>query len=373
IKGIPLNVKTTMAGLQGLKDIKFLSVIDLYPNYKALFTFVTTVVNIHNPSQLTLNIGTMGMEAGYKGYAAENRIGYTEIFNLRLVPGDNIVPSLLGQSFTAASAGPFGTDLTLLSPTMTLWANSSATSNPALNAGLSTLQTSVVLPQNLIVPIPPPPAYGDVWTIKVLPTTINDGIVEMTAVFNNAFLYEFSVTGDATKANSDFAFDPSFLTIGAPGGSTFDFAQFTDDFQYTLKTGESKTITFKMKLQRVGLQANMIKFLDSIIPAAAAGPMNTLLVWYMPKATIPGYPIGIFPDLNSGIYYPNTAGKITLQTGPDFALIKDWYYKEYAYTPVPVVPVAPAPEPVVSPATPSVAPSPIPSSEVIPPPIAPAA
>ena len=129
-------------------------VVQFYPNYLAQFNFVTTAVNIHNPSQLTLNIGDLGMAAGCKGNEDADRIGYTEIFNLRLVPRDNIVPSLLCQGYTAPNAGPFGNDLPLLSPTMTLWANSTATSNPALNTGLSMFKTSVVLPQGLVVPTP---------------------------------------------------------------------------------------------------------------------------------------------------------------------------------------------------------------------------
>ncbi|KAG9064577.1 hypothetical protein KI688_002835 [Linnemannia hyalina] len=380
IKGIPIDVKSTLAGLQGLNNIEFMSVLEIIPNFMAGFIFVTTVVNIHNPSQLTLNIGTMGMAAGYKGYDDENRIGYTELFNLRLVPGDNIVPSLLGQSFTAASAGPFATDLTMMSPTMTLWANSTATSNPALNIGLSTLKTSLVLPRNLIVATPPPTAYGNVWTVKILPTTVDDGIIEMTTTFSNSFLYEFSVTGDATLADSDFAYAPSFLSVTAPGGSsTFSPFIFTNDLQYTLKTGESKTITFKMKLQKLGLQMYMLQFIQNFVPAAIAGPVKTLTVSWSPKVTLPGYPVGMAPDLNSGIVYPETGGLITLQVGSDFAMIKDWYYKEYAYTPTPLAAptpvVAPTPEPVVPSVTPTVAPSPTPtpSPEVTTPPVAPAA
>ncbi|OAQ27885.1 hypothetical protein K457DRAFT_33537, partial [Linnemannia elongata AG-77] len=332
IKGIPIDVKTSMAGLQGLKNIEFNSLVEIYTNFNAGFTFVTTVVNIHNPSQLTLNIGTLGMAAGYKGYEDANRIGYTEIYNLRLVPGDNIVPSLLGQGFFAPNAGPFANDLTKLSPTMTLWANSTATSNPALNAGLSTLKTSLVLPQNLIVPNPPPPAYSNVWTVKILDNTVNDGIIEMSTTFSNSFLYDFSVTGDATKADNDFAFDPSFLTVQAPGYNAFSPFRFTNDLQYTLKKSESKTITFKMSLQKVGPEAFMLKFLEGIIPAAAAGPLKSLAVTWSPKVSVPGYPVGMAPDMSSTIFYPETGGLLTLQTGPDFAKIKDWYYKEYNYT-----------------------------------------
>ncbi|KAG0064966.1 hypothetical protein BGZ89_008706, partial [Linnemannia elongata] len=388
IKGIPIDVKTSMAGLQGLKNIEFNSLVEIYTNFNAGFTFVTTVVNIHNPSQLTLNIGTLGMAAGYKGYEDENRIGYTEIYNLRLVPGDNIVPSLLGQGFFAPNAGPFADDLTKLSPTMTLWANSTATSNPALNAGLSTLRTSLVLPQNLIVPNPPPPAYSNVWTVKILDNTVNDGIIEMSTTFSNSFLYDFSVTGDATKADNDFAFDPSFLTVQAPGYNAFSPFRFTNDLQYTLKKGESKTITFKMSLQKVGPEAFMLKFLEGIIPAAAAGPLKSLAVTWSPKVSVPGYPVGMAPDMSSTIFYPETGGLLTLQTGPDFAKIKDWYYKEYNYTntttsvapPPPATATATATETatettttIITPTTPSVAPSPTPSPEVTTPPVAPAA
>lgn len=182
---------------------------------------VTSVVNIHNPSQLTLNIGDMGMEAGYKGYREEDRIGYIEILNLRLFPGDNIVPSLLGQSYTAANAGPFRTEIPLLSPTMTLWANSTATSNPALSAGLSTLRTFIVLPQGLVVPTPPPAPYNVDWTVKILPTILNDGLIEMTAEFNNPFLYEFTVSGDSTLDENDFAYNPSYLTVNNKAGTSF--------------------------------------------------------------------------------------------------------------------------------------------------------
>ncbi|KAK5808594.1 hypothetical protein F5H01DRAFT_382912 [Linnemannia elongata] len=387
IKGIPIDVKTSLAGLQGLKNIEFNSLVEIYTNFNAGFTFVTTVVNIHNPSQLTLNIGTLGMAAGYKGYEDENRIGYTEIYNLRLVPGDNIVPSLLGQGFFAPNAGPFATDLTQLSPTMTLWANSTATSNPALNAGLSTLKTSLVLPQNLIVPNPPPPAYSNVWTVKILDNTVNDGIIEMSTTFSNSFLYDFSVTGDATKADNDFAFDPSFLTVQAPGYNAFSPFRFTNDLQYTLKKGESKTITFKMSLQKVGPEAFMLKFLEGIIPAAAAGPLKSLAVTWSPKVSVPGYPVGMAPDMSSTIFYPETGGLLTLQTGPDFAKIKDWYYKEYNYTntttsvsPPPATATATATETAtetvttsITLTTPSVAPSPTPSPEVTTPPVAPAA
>ncbi|KAF9544599.1 hypothetical protein EC957_011814 [Mortierella hygrophila] len=355
VKGIPLDVKTSIAGLQGLQTIDFLSVVQFYPNYLAQFTFVTTVVNIHNPSQLTLNIGDLGMAAGYKGYDDADRIGYTEIFNLRLVPGDNIVPSLLGQGYTAPNAGPFGNDLPLLSPTMTLWANLTATSNPALNAGLSTLRTSVVLPQNLVVPSPPPAAYGPDWTIKILPTTVDDGIIEMSITVNNPFLYEFTVSGDSTSDENDYAFNPSYLTVNNKAGTPFTPFTFTNDFKYTVKAGGSLSLTFKMQLHHFGDQSTTTKFIDEFVIDAAAGPIPTLGVFFAPVITLTGYPITVFPDFSSGIFYPSTY--VTLHTGPDFPMIKDWFYKGYNVTAAPV----PAPSAVSTPS-----PLPLPPSTLAP-------
>ncbi|KAH7041802.1 hypothetical protein BKA57DRAFT_398731, partial [Linnemannia elongata] len=111
IQGIPIDVKTSIAGLQGLNNIQFISVVQINLDLVAGYKFVSSIVNIHNPSQLTLNIGNMGMVAGYQGYEQENRLGYSQLFNLRLVPGDNIVPSVIGQYWQGAASEAFGTAL----------------------------------------------------------------------------------------------------------------------------------------------------------------------------------------------------------------------------------------------------------------------
>ncbi|KAG0301908.1 hypothetical protein BGZ97_002567, partial [Linnemannia gamsii] len=371
IKGIPLNVKTTMAGLQGLKDIKFLSMVML--NSGSPFGFINTIVNIHNPSQLTLNIGDMGMAAGYGGYGPEDRIGYTQLFGLRLVPGDNIMPSLLGQNFFAPKGSLFANATEKEDVIMTLWANSTATSNPALNAGLESLKTSIFLPMLLMVPEPPPPAYDDAWTVKFLPTTMNDGLVDMTVVFSNPFFYEFTVNGEATPQEYMWAPVQPDLTITVPGANGYTPFLLPRDLTYSLKGGESKSVTFKVKLQRVGPLDNMLKFIKGIIPAAAAGPIkNSMAVQSAPRINLAGYPLTLFSDYSSGTIRFATGGTVSLYTGPDFAMIKEWYYKEYGYSETPA-PVAPVPEPVVTTVSPTIAPSPTPSPEVIPPPVAPAA
>ncbi|KAF8925365.1 hypothetical protein BGZ47_003305, partial [Haplosporangium gracile] len=347
IKGIPIDVKTVMAGLQGLQKIDFLSVIQINLAFADGFTFVHSVINIHNPSQLTLNIGDLSMVAGWGGHEIANKVGFTQLYGLRLAPGDNVVTSLLGQSSGLPNADNFAEALKTTSPVMTLWANSTATSNPALNAGLASLKTSVVLPKGLVNANPLALPYNDVWTVKILSTTVNDGIIEMTTVFNNPFFHEFTANGEATPEEYMWA-QPPQLAIQAPGYSSYSPFAFTQDLKYTLKPGESKTITFKMQLQSVGIyKENMLKFIEGIIPAAAAGPLKTLQVTSTPKLTFPGYPETVYPDYSTAGIYNDPNAVITLQTGPDFPMIKDWYYKTYNVTSTPT-PVTPLPETTVT-------------------------
>ncbi|KAG0282755.1 hypothetical protein BGZ97_008862, partial [Linnemannia gamsii] len=377
IKGIPLNVKTTMAGLQGLKDIKFVSLVNLNPDaWISGFTFVTTIVNIHNPSQLTLKIGDMSMAAGYGGYGPDDRIGFTQLYNLLLVPGDNIVPSLLGQNSALLNAAAFANATDKHDVTMTLWANSSATTNPALNAGLTSLSTSVLLPKQLIVVPSPPLPYGDVWSVKILPDTVNTGIVEVSAVFNNPYLYEFSMLRIATDADGGILPEIQGMMITPPQQNNINLFDFTQDLNFSLQKGESKTVKFPMKLRRQGSQANMLKNLDYLLSAAAAGPFKTMSTVFVPKIIIHGYPAAVLPDYTTNLFYKENGGMITLQTGPDFPMIKDWFYKQYGITTTPTS-VATSP-PTVVPSTiptPDVTPAPTltPPPEVTPPPVAPAA
>ncbi|KAK3837644.1 MAG: hypothetical protein JOS17DRAFT_837308 [Linnemannia elongata] len=365
IKGIPLDVKTSMAGLQGLNNIQFISVVQINLDFIAGYKFVSSVVNIHNPSQLTLNIGDMGMVAGYQGHDEENRIGYSQLFNLRLVPGDNIVPSVIGLYWSGEASEAFARSLANGPTVMTLWANSTSTSNPALNTGLTSLKTSVTAPKDLATTPPPPNPYSDVWTAKILPTTVNDGFIEMTTVVSNPFLYDFSLIRVATSADAEWA-PSSVATLADKIGSPKEILEFTDDIKYSLKKGESKTVTMKMKLKNLlGTKEQVLGTIDDLIANAAAGPILGLGIVWIPVIEIAGLPVGLFPDFSSYAYYDIPTGRITLQTGPDFALIKDWYSKQFDAIPAPVT-TLPLPPTVTPSPTPSVVPSPTLSPVVTP-------
>ncbi|KAG0279436.1 hypothetical protein BGZ97_009574 [Linnemannia gamsii] len=363
-----------MKGLQGLKDIKFLSLISMFSDARLGFSWTTTVVNIHNPSQLTLNIGDMFMMAGLDDYTQDRRIGYSLVQDMRLVPGDNIMPSVLGLSATLPLAGKFTDIITTQDTFMSLWANSSATHNPALNAGLATLQTGVLLPINLIVPSPPP--YSDTWTVKILPTTVDDGIFEMSNVFSNPFFNDFTLLGVATPDENPYAIIPtSHLEIQTPTLLSFPGMGFTDDLQYTVKAGQSVSVVFKMKLRTdISSKEDIVRLMTGLIDMAASGtPPPSIKVNWTPRIKLSGCRENVYPDLASDIYFTD---RLFLKTGPDFPMIKDFYYKLYNISTTPVTSLPP-PELTVMPptptTTPSVSPSPTSSPEVTPPPVAPAA
>ncbi|KAF9117621.1 hypothetical protein BGW39_002002, partial [Mortierella sp. 14UC] len=357
IKGIPIDVKTSLAGLQGLNNIKFLAFVDNQVTMDPPRINSRTSVNIHNPSQLTLNIGDLTLEAG-RDYNQESWVGNALIQNLRLVPGDNNVITVLSvDSGSNAAAQQFLADLNVMDVLLKMWASSSATSNPALNAGLSTLRNSVLLPTFLMSYTPP--AYSDVWNIKVLPTTVNDGLVEVSTVFNNPFLVDMSVEGVAAQDEGSFTVYPSTAELYV-GPTKYTSLLFPDDLKYTVKANESKTVTFKMKLRRDIVTVDKVpQVVAAWINDAADGSLAMEINWY-PRIRLAGQTTFTYP-LWAGTpsyFYPDHM--LILKTGSDFPLIKDWFYREFGLdggAPVAV----PTPSPTVSPVPPSPSPSTIPN------------
>jgi hypothetical protein len=361
IKGIPIDVKTSLAGLQGLNNIKFLAYIDNQISFDPPRVNSRTSVNIHNPSQLTLNIGDLALEAG-RDYNPENWVGNTLIENLRLVPGDNNVVTVLSvDTGSNPAAEKFLADLNIMDILLKMWASPTATKNPALNTGLSTLRNSVLLPMFLMSFTPP--AFSDVWNIKILPNTVNDGLVEMSTTFSNPFLVDMSVEGVAAQDEGSFTQYPSTAELYV-GGYKYTNLQFVDNFSYTVKTGESKTVNFMMKLRRDIVTAdNVVKVVADFINDAADGSMAMEINWY-PRIRLAGQKTLTYP-LWAGTpsyFYPDHP--LILKTGSDFPLIKDWFYKEFGLSGgAPVVPAPPvaSPPPAVTPNPPSPTPSTIPN------------
>ncbi|KAF9127175.1 hypothetical protein BG015_004579 [Linnemannia schmuckeri] len=249
-------------------------------------TLVTTVINTHNPCQFILSIGDMVITAGYKDYDDSNVIGYTQLYGLRFVLGDNIMSSLLFQDAFAPS--------------------------------------------------------------------------------------KFTVVGESTSAENEWAVVFLGLNLTVPESNpSSPFHLRTTCSTHSNRVSQIHYV--KAKLRRIGTVTNMKSFINTVIPAAAAGPIKAFEVAPRPRIILPGHPRTVYPNFSGIAFYPNVSGIITLQTRPDFPMSKDWYYMEYNVTDTPA-PVTSLPETIVTlPTATSVALSPTSSPEATIPPVAPAA
>ncbi|KAG0289978.1 hypothetical protein BGZ96_006518 [Linnemannia gamsii] len=214
-----------------------------------------------------------------------------------------------------------------------MWTDDKSTSNPALNTGLKELRQGVILPKGLIAV--GPKAYANEWTLKVLPTTVNDGLVEVSTVLGNPYFVDLNIVGDATVAETMFASDPSYLGIST--GTDFEFTQliFLKTFQYTVKSGETLPLTFKMQLRKNNLNANIIvDRMEKLIKLGASGSFKNMYLNWTPKATLATMSGFLYPDFATYNVYPDTQ-YVTLKVGSDFPMIKEWFYREFNITTTP--------------------------------------
>ncbi|GJJ70156.1 hypothetical protein EMPS_02505 [Entomortierella parvispora] len=185
VKGIKLDVRTPLDGLQGLKKIDM--------NYVVGFGFadtganITSIVNIYNPSKLTLHIGELYLKVGLD-YSPETYAGVSYMHDLTLVPGDNIMANVAQLDNTAPGFNGVLTGSSLGPLPLAFYAfPGSSPNNKALDAGLQSLKSGTIIPFNLVSPVPALP-YGKVFSVKALPNTEQDGIVEVTGTWQNPYL-----------------------------------------------------------------------------------------------------------------------------------------------------------------------------------------
>ncbi|KAF9934826.1 hypothetical protein FBU30_010799 [Linnemannia zychae] len=371
VKGIPIDVKSSLKGLQGLNDIALKAIISIEtPFWEGIGVRITASVNIRNPSQLTLNIGDLKLTAGMDGWDAASLIGSASIKNLRLVPGDNILISVVETDTNIPKANEFANSLMLNPVTvMTMWANSESTTNPALNAGLASLRSKIELSQGA-APLASP--FGSEWTLKVLPDTVDTGVLEASTMAYNPFGVDMTVV--RTQMPGDDYFVDSWLQMNTKDGLGINFFV-TYDNSYTVKGNGSTPITIRLKIQKPGsfpLQTAG-KLLEGLLSSAATDSLKDVNIVWAVMVRVPGTKNDLPLDFSQGMdgfTYPNPMLK--LKTGADFPLIKDWFYKNIPglNTTVPVAAtLSPSPVPTTVPTTVSLPPSPSPTVSVVPSPI----
>jgi hypothetical protein len=205
---------------------------------------------------------------------------------------------------------------------LTLYGFDGSSPNPAL-------VTSVVLPLFLVT-LPTAPAYDNEAPIRILPTTKDDGLVDITFKLNNPpkvglTVYEF--------------FDRSGL---APTDMYIDSARyrlipqpFTSPFY--LNAAESNTITRQFKLQLSGETGPLVE-------KGRAGSVQLGIQTWSPTLRIDGVPKDYVPDW-SALTIHGMGESITLKTGPDFELLLDDKFPTASVNPPPAPPTTETPAP----------------------------
>ncbi|KAG0049206.1 hypothetical protein BGZ83_005982 [Gryganskiella cystojenkinii] len=371
ILGIPLDVKTGLDGLQGLKtiDMQYLLGSVGYPEGEN----VTAIVNIHNPSKLTLYIGTIQLALGIDT-TASGLAGFSNIANLTLVPGDNIMPNIA----TLLTSSNYPGTAAILSGIysgpvpIVLYAVPGSSANPALDLGLRHLVSHSIIPffMTNIKPVNP---YTQVWTAKALNNTVNDGIFEIHTSFKNPF----TVPATMLTVNS--------IPYALGAATNFGFALTNDptvsgkmtvisDFSGPL-TADWTPVSFRVQMGNMGLDSNDIAWFEhsmtqnvpvsiTMLPALSMGsnpPILSSTDW----GSMNTYPLGGDP----------TTATLTdnwFSAGPDLMQVYQYWLKATAAPPIPSatvpspVPSVPTPDPTTPTPNPTV-PTSTPDPTTVPP------
>ncbi|KAF9581454.1 hypothetical protein BGW38_001514 [Lunasporangiospora selenospora] len=242
IPGIGFKATTSFAGLNHLSPVKFLYLIELLPNTPEKRIDIAVVVNIVNPSKLTVNLGDVSFDTS----SPKGRIGVSKLKGLSLVPGDNFVLSQTTLDLNEPASADFLTDINTMDIPLTLAGFSGSSLNPALNGGLAGIRTLLTVPRGYAgTTLSQAPYKG--WSLKVLPTTVTDLIVEISATFQSPYYgLPVEVVLDQIPGTNNRARVANLSNL-ANGVGLFHFI---GDLKVAVDGKGSKTVTFKAKLKR---------------------------------------------------------------------------------------------------------------------------
>ncbi|KAG0340054.1 hypothetical protein BG000_000773 [Podila horticola] len=312
IPGIGFKVTTPFQGLNGLTDLKFMFMIDYIMDSETKLMTMTTIVNVKNPSNLSLKLGDITFDTLFKA----GHVGYSTIKNLNLVPGDNFVLSTTVFDNTLDACTDFLNTLAQGDGPLNLLGYSGTSKNVALNGGLGALKSTMVVPQNFMGAIPSQNPYKD-WSIKILPTTKTDGLVDITATFQSPYYgHSFEMTSAVPEGQENKV----ILQGVTPKTEGMTLFEFRPDLSFKVGGTGSVTKTFKASLQ--GYVAGTRPMLEDIVKFADANGYLPVDLSWMAGGKIDGESIAV-PRLVDWGTSGTLLSKVKIATGPDFKLILD--------------------------------------------------
>ncbi|KAG0361117.1 hypothetical protein BG005_009104 [Podila minutissima] len=271
IPGIGFKTDTLFQGLNGLTDIKYIYLIDNNFDFVNSKMTMSTIVNLKNPSNLSLKLG----DVSFSTAAAGGYVGISTIRNLNLVPGDNYVISSTVLDMTQTAVSDFLNGLNTADGTLILTGFSGTSSDVALNAGLAVMKSNLVVPKLFQGSTVSQPPYKN-WAIKILPTTKTDGLVDITATFQSPYYgYPFEMTSDEPAGEDNYA----FITGVSQDTESMHLFEFRDTLHFAVSGTGSTTVTFKANI--VGLVSSDRPRVEALVSYASANGGIPVNFWWL--------------------------------------------------------------------------------------------
>ncbi|KAG0213546.1 hypothetical protein BGX28_004182 [Mortierella sp. GBA30] len=308
VPGIGFKATTPFAGLNNL-NLKYIYLIDTnFDNPGAIV--LTTIVNIVNPSKLSLKLGDVSFSTASEG----GRVGTSVIKNLSLVPGNNYVLSATNLDMSLPAAGDFLSNvLPNKDGVLTLTGFEGTSSNVALKAGLAVMKSQLVVPQNFQGSVMSQAPYKD-WALEVVSATAQEVRVQITATFQSPY-YGFPIKmAQAVPDNQD-----NFVAVNnvSPTTNGLHFFNFDNNLTFSVSGTGSATVKFQATLIGPFDASTKAAWQDLTNFATKNGHLPITFTW-MAGVVVNNDGITRLVDWGNG---GTGLGDLKLKTGADFASI----------------------------------------------------
>ncbi|KAG0368590.1 hypothetical protein BC939DRAFT_469914 [Gamsiella multidivaricata] len=311
IPGIGFKATTPFAGLNGLSNTKYVYLIDVLLGEK--FVDLTSVININNPSKLTLSLGDVQFStASDKGF-----VGISTVRNLVLVPGDNYVLSYTALDNSVQAANDFMYDILFAASSLYMSGYKDTSANVALNAGLAVVKTSLVIPENFQGLTTSQPPYKD-WSVKILPTTKTDKLIEITATFQSPYYgHAINMVFDNEAGMDNYA----TITAAIPSVADMRFFSFQNYAKFSVSGKDTVKVSFKAAMPGPFTADVRNKWQQLVNYGKTNGHIPIDFMW-LPTINLDNDGIGHQVDWSNQFL---GLGEVKVAVGSDFASVLDAY------------------------------------------------
>ncbi|KAF8933577.1 hypothetical protein BGZ47_010807 [Haplosporangium gracile] len=306
IPGIGFKAVVPIKGLDGLKNQKYVFAIEI-DNGANNKTSMTSILNINNPSQLSLTLGDVNFDSTHNGA----HIGISTVKGLKLVPGDNQVLSYTVLDMSLDAARAFSDGLYTSDQVMGISGYASSSTNPALNAGLAAVKSGVTVPMNF-QGLHMSQAPYKAWSLKISTARI----ATATATFQSPY---YGIPYELTASNL-----PGYINqVQAGPGISSDAVEkqiwkFKTGLKFKVSGTGTTTVSFEVDIPKTTSALQAKAFTDMLNYSKANGGIIPILINWQPTIIVNGDGTERLVDWTT---LGNGLDNINLAIGDDFANI----------------------------------------------------